>query len=209
MDIDVGKVVLHAGPVQTVVDLGDAGDIVPGLFVDLLNVVAARHRDARLLGDWVAAVDLVGDDHHAVAAVAALPICLIIIVAIRHGSAAAARTGVGNAGGRRSPIQDIRRIAADARTTSSRLSETTFAVVFVGISAAAARAEPKRLAKDVAFNARTARATAEVGIGTGGQPLALAAATAAGRIRAHGAAFLLMVAVAAVVAVYNARHRQG
>ena len=209
MDIDVGKVVLHAGPVQTVVDLGDAGDIVSGLFVDLIHVVAARHRDARLFGNRVATVHLVGDNHHAVAAIAALPIGLIIIVAILHRSAAAARTGVLDTGGRKGSVLDIRRVAADARTTSARLSETTFAVFIVGISAAAARAEPKRLAKDVAFNARTARATAEVGIGTGGQPLALAAATAAGRIRAHGAAFLLMVAVAAVVAVYNARHRQG
>ena len=152
---------------------------------------------------------LIGDDHHAVSAVAALPVGLIVVVAISHGAAAAARARVGNAGGSKGLVQDVRRVAADARTARAGLGVAAFAVVFVSISTTAARAEPKLFAENVGGNARTARAAAEVGIGTGGKPLALAAAAAAGRIRTHGATVLLVVAVAAVVAVYNARHRQG
>ena len=68
---NIGNVVLNAGPVNTIVDVRN--DVI-------LIVCASSHRYARIVGYGIAPVHFVGNQHHAITAVAALPVRRVVIV---------------------------------------------------------------------------------------------------------------------------------
>ena len=191
VDENVGKVVLHARPIHAI---GDVGQTLVFL------VRAAGHRDARLFGDRIAPMHLVGDDHHAVTAVAALPVRLNIAVFAGHGAATAASTRVRHARRGKRSVFDVRRIAADTRTARTGLGESG-SILKIRVSAAATGAIVKRVAEHVAGNARAAGTAAIVLVGTGRKPRAIAAAATACRIRAVSSGILLVVAGSAFITV--------
>ena len=198
-DEDVVRLGLDAGPVGAVADVGDAA-----------VVVAARHRDARILGDRVAAVDLVGDQDHAVAAVAALPVGAVVVgllsvVVSGTGAAAAARAGVLDAGRGGRAVADVRRVAADAGAAAARLGEVLGSVRgggrAVDVSAAAARAVEETFAGHGVRHAGAAGAARRPLVERRTEADAPRAAAAAGRDLADRTALQGIVAAAAGVAV--------